>query len=144
MTYNLDPSDTNRFDGMEMIFQKIEGLELGEVFRFKIIEADLLQRTRYLIYEWMNLNKIKPFFRIQTLPNSGEITVIRKGVNPKMMKEIKNVAPLSVEEESLLQDMIRCDGEGEAKEHILAKWKEGEIDEEAHSRLWTRYRDVYK
>lgn len=143
MSYNLDPSDTNRFQGMELVFERIEGLKPGEVFRMKLIDTSILSKTRYLIYEWLNLNKIKPFFRVQTISMTGELTIIRKGMDISTIEEIKDKEVLDSTQEYLLQEMIRKNSGREAKDFILDKWKEGEIDEETHSKLWMRYKDVY-
>lgn len=79
MSYAVS-SNPEKYAGIKGITDKMEGLLPGERFRVRPESAIHSSKIKYLLYEWMNKTRTKPFFTLRTIPGSWDFHVVRIGV----------------------------------------------------------------
>ena len=141
MTY-MNEYNPDKFEPIKDILEKIQDLSPGARITLKNFDCEEAKsKVRWLLYNWMYHNQLKPFYRIRQLP--GELEIIKLGRLSGIKMDTVNV-PLGARLDMILADMIKASDEDDATQVARARRDEGHITDEEFGLVVEKYGDIMK
>lgn len=140
MTYTKT-FNSKKFEEISSLTDKLTSLKPGQRLEISSLSREGLQRTRWLLYDWLSWAGLKPLFRLNLWLDEGKLSIKRLGEG-SMTCEITSpsLGPL---DEMLKTLVCEAPTEGQAQEVLLEWISEKSLGLDEAAKLLKRWKEVY-